>query len=153
MNKNKINSRNIINIISILLFCLVIILVCGAVVLLTIKGFRAMSLMIRIIVALVVILVCVLTVRVVLVKLKFVKKWTLLMDDLYGMKNTYERDLYNRYNSLMAKYPLSVSQFESNCWRQIPPMPNYEIMEKALDIDIMEWERLEEEAKCMMAKK
>lgn len=151
--KKKFFPKNLFKVIAVLVVCSLAILVCAIVVFLTIIGFKATLPVVRILVALIVASIAVLTVRTILKKTHFYNLWSGLRDDIYDRKNRYEKDLYNKYNVLMTKYPISVSQFEAKYWRQNPLVTNYQVMEQALKIDEIEWDEMERKARQQMNKK
>lgn len=137
---------NLIKAILVVLLCLIIIAIMGAGVTLTIVGFKATAVTIRCFVAVVLVTITILTIRTIINRTHFVGILQDLMNNIFNMKNSYERELYNKYNILMSKYPIAISQYESKCWKN-GIKTSYEIMESATKIPDSEWEIREREAR------
>lgn len=137
--------KAVLRVIGLLLLCLIVVAAVAAVVFLTIIGFKAMQPIVRGIVALLACAIGILTIRIILKKFNFSDYFSIIVNDIYGMKSSYEQKLYQQYSSLKARYPLSLSAFESHCWKKTPKPSNYEIMEMALKVDNSVW--VEEEKK------
>ena len=119
--------------------CLFVSIICGVVIYLTIIGFRAMDVAIRIIVAIIVLLIWVLSIRIILRIGHFKNLLFEFNNSILFHRNSYERDISTRYNLLKVKYPLAIAEFEKVCWKDRSLLSNYEIFEQALSISEQDW--------------
>ena len=147
MFKGKLLNKRSVKLFLILILCMIVVIICGFAIILILVGFRATSVFVRIVVGTMSLTMGILTIRTILVKTHFKDCWRDWNDDLFSLKYSYEDDLYRQYSNLTTKYPMALAQYESDQKNRNSNLPNYKIMEKALEIDDYNWQKLEEAAR------
>lgn len=140
-------NRDIIKVIAILAVCAAVVAACGYVIYLTIVGFRATTVPVRLVAGIITLAIAIFTLRTIINFTNFPNIWARIIGNLRNTQNSYERNLHKKYNALLAQYPFAIYKFESDCWKMEPRPTTYEIIEMALKIDEAEWARREDAAK------
>lgn len=113
-------------------------------------GFQKRTLFLRSLYMLLAVVWVVFTVRWLCLKFDFAGLWRGLMNDVYRHQEDFVVKIHRDYQDLVSKYPLSIAEFESHCWRQNPRPSTPEIMEAALAINELEWIEREKKARAKM---
>lgn len=116
-------------------------------------GFQKRTIFLRVTYMLIAVSWVVFTVRWLCLKYDFAGLWHGLMNDHYRHQEDFMLKIHRDYQELVSKYPLSIAEYESHCWKQNPRPSTPEIMESALAINEYEWMEREKKARKKMEEK
>ena len=116
-------------------------------------GFQKRTIFLRVTYMLIAVAWVVFTVRWLCLKYDFAGLWHALMNDHYRHQEDFMLKIHRDYQELVSKYPLSIAEYESHCWKQNPRPSTPEIMESALAISELDWIEREKNARNKMNEK
>ena len=116
-------------------------------------GFQKRTIFLRVTYMLIAVSWVVFTVRWLCLKYDFAGLWHGLMNDHYRHQEDFMLKIHRDYQELVSKYPLSIAEYESHCWKQNPRPSTPEIMESALAISELDWIEREKNARNKMNEK
>lgn len=116
-------------------------------------GFQKRTVFLRATYMLIAVAWAVFTVRWLCLKYNFAGLWRGMMNDHYSHQEDFVLKIHRDYQELVSKYPLSIAEYESHCWKQNPRPSTPEIMESALAINELEWIEREKNARKKMEEK
>ena len=116
-------------------------------------GFQKRTIFLRGTYMVMAVIIVVFTVRWLCLKYDFAGLWRGLMNEFYNHQEDFMLKIHREYQELVNKYPLSVAEYESHCWKQQPRPSTPEIMESALAVSEIEWIEREKTARKKLEEK